>query len=99
MSPESAVRPGDFAKVSLSHASRFAGRTGLVVAVDGDVAKLRFGAVRVTTVALADLRRTVGRGAVVGRSHSHRKAGPGHRQRAVKPPPPRTKTAQERRKD
>jgi hypothetical protein len=60
MSPESSLRPGMFVKVAITHASQFAGRTGLLQALDGDVARVRFSAKRTFPFELRDLRRVVG---------------------------------------
>jgi hypothetical protein len=50
----------EFARVAIDHPSAFAGRTGIVQAIDGDVVALRFSAKRTFPFALKDLRRVVG---------------------------------------
>ena len=49
------IVPGALARVRASAASRFAGRSGLVVSVQGGVAVVRFGPGRGFTFPLADL--------------------------------------------
>ena len=50
------IVPGSLARVRADAQSRFAGRSGLVVAVDAGVATIRFGGARGHSFALADLQ-------------------------------------------
>ena len=49
------IEPGSFVRVARAAASPYAGRTGLVVGVAGDVAHVRFSAVRAYEFAARDL--------------------------------------------
>jgi hypothetical protein len=53
------IKPGDFVRVCVNHSSTFAGRSGLVVAVDEDVASVRFSAKRAFPFAVKDLRPVI----------------------------------------
>ena len=50
-------RAGDYVRLRHDHASRYAGRAGLLVEVDGVGGHVRFSAKRVHTFPLEDLRR------------------------------------------
>lgn len=57
--PERPLRPGDYARVRSTASSRWAGRTGLVVAGDERSVLLRFGPSRSYSFALLDLVRVL----------------------------------------
>ena len=60
MSAQTVLKPGDFVKVAYNPRP-YAGRTGLLVSVDGSAGGVRFSAKRVLAFELRDLKRMVGR--------------------------------------
>lgn len=57
--PERPLRPGQYVRVRSTAESRWAGRTGLVVAADERQAVVRFSAVRSHPFALIDLVKVI----------------------------------------